>query len=348
MSSLRDTERIWAAVGPAALLEVLVPLRDEHLRHGAAMLMPGDVRTLEQIASQFRGRPASVLIVEDPAQPSARSRFSSPFLSIAHEQEFLLGWIRLERPELAAYAHRAVALLRRPIEPELPILLLGPREPRYRQLLDAMEQVASTSSAAAAFRWSADRITRRALDTALRHGAGALLYTGHGNANGWFAYGGLSSSALTGDSPWAHDETIAIAFSLSCRTGAASPPADAADRRLYRGLSDQMVACGAAGVVFAPVGDSLHADTRVLARLLSQALAQGQRSCRDVLDAARSGGSSLAGYVVVGDPGLRAAAAPGATARCLTVTSSSEKFSEQMFATMMHCCSDTCALGDIG
>ena len=322
MSSSRDTERIWAAVGPAALLDVLVPLRDEHLRHGAAMLVPGDVRTVDNIASQFRGRPASVLLVEDPTQPGARSQFSCPFLSTTHGHESLLGWIRLEQSELAAYARRAVALLRRPLQPELPILLLGPREPRYRQLLDEMEQVASRSSTAAVFRWSADRITRRALGSALRTGAGALLYTGHGNATGWFAYGGVNSSALTGDTPWAHDETTGIAFSLSCRAGADPPLMDNVDRRLCRGLSDQLVACGAAGVVFAPAADSLHADTRVLAQLLTQALADGQRSCRDVLDAARSAGSSLGGYVVIGDPGLRAAAAPGAAGRCRLATSS--------------------------
>src|SRR5436190_7016330 len=125
MSSSRDTERIWAAIGPAALLEVLVPLRDEHLRHGAAMLVPGDVRTLEDIESQFRDRPASILMVEDPTQPGARREFTCPFLS-THRRESLLGWIRLEQAELAAYARRAVTLLQRPPQPELPILLLGP------------------------------------------------------------------------------------------------------------------------------------------------------------------------------------------------------------------------------
>jgi hypothetical protein len=320
MSSSPDHERVWAAIGPAALLEVLVPLRDEHRRHGVAMLVPGDVNTLADIACQFPGRRATVLMVEDPAQPSARDSFSSPFVSISNDRECLVGWLRLERPELAAYAGRAVALLRRPDEPELPVLLLGPRELRYRQLLDEIEQVGSNSSVRT-FRWSADRLSRPRLVSALRHGAGAALYAGHGNANGWFAYGGMNRSVLTGDGSWSHDETIGLAFSLSCRTGGHSAATEAADAPLHGGFSDHLVARGAAGVVFAPVADTLHADTRVLARLFVHALSHGARCCRDLVDGARTGGASLAGYVLVGDPGLRAAAAPGAAARCLGVMS---------------------------
>jgi hypothetical protein len=101
-------------------------------------------------------------------------------------------------------------------------------------------------------------------------------------------------------------------FSLSCGAGQSRAPDDKGHRL---GFAEGVIAYGAAGVVLAPLGDTLHENSRVLARALVQTLTDGRRSLREILDAARSYGASLKGYTVIGDPALRAVSAPGAWRR---------------------------------
>ena len=318
MSSSPDSGPVWAAVGPEALLEVLVPLRDEHLEYRAATLNEGSSADLERIASQLPRR-STLLVVEDPAEPSARSLHVSPFAKGSDGGDVVLGWLRLGKRDLTAYVNRAVALLQRPAEPELPLVLLGPRERRYASLLDEVERGARCSPAVIPFQWSAERLGRWAVVKALRHGPGIALFTGHGNADGWFAYGGLSSRAFTSGDDWRHDQTTALMLSLACRTGQPCVRNAAEPREERPGFADHLVGSGVAGVALAPLGDPLHTDNRTLATTIVGALVDGHRSCCDLLNAIRGQGASLDGYAVVGDPALRAASSAGATARCRSV-----------------------------
>src|SRR5262249_1598280 len=155
-----------------------------------------------------------------PNQASCRWRYDEPFLKTAGGGEVLLGWACLNSCELAAYSRRAAALLRRePAKRPQPVVLLAPRERRYLDLLDELEGTAPPSGNFKVFRWSAERIRRARLMDALRLGASALLYTGHGNHDGWFAYGGLSTESLVSGAEWEVGETNGLLFSLSCRTG---------------------------------------------------------------------------------------------------------------------------------
>jgi hypothetical protein len=232
----------------------------------------------------------------------------------------LLGWLRIEALELASYAQRACSLLRRCDEPEQALVLLAPRERRYLELLDAIEP-AATASGMPAFRWSAERIRRSVMAVALRLGAAAILYAGHGTSRGWFAYGGVDASLF--DDVWENSETSALLFSLACATGKPSIASVGRGEPGLRSFADHLVATGVAGAVLAPVGDSLHSNQCILADALVRALGRGERDLGAILDALRSAGASLDGYAVVGDPALAAVAAPGAAKRATKVAATS-------------------------
>jgi hypothetical protein len=308
----------WMAVGPRWSLEVLVPLWNEHRRRGAAVLLPGDVHDVERVASKLESDHATLLVIEDPTRPSARVAYDSPFLQRADGSKVLLGFLRLDARDLATYARRAAAILARRSEPEQTVVLLGPREPRYLALLDELERTAESSHELKAFRWSAERIRRAPLIAALKLGAAAVLYTGHGNADGWSARGGLSAHALAGADDRLADQVSALLFSLSCHTGRPAA-ATVAGPFATQAFADRMIASGAAGAVFAPHDDPLHVDNRVLANALVRAIGNGRRRLRDILDAVRREEAPLRGYNVIGDPGLCAVAAPGAARQAASV-----------------------------
>src|SRR5260370_492741 len=98
MSYSPDVEPgVWAALRPDPLLEMLVPLRDEHLRSADAQLIAGDSRDIERVVRTFGRRRGTLLVVEDPAHLSDRPRCGSPFLERFDGPDVLLGWVRLER-----------------------------------------------------------------------------------------------------------------------------------------------------------------------------------------------------------------------------------------------------------
>jgi hypothetical protein len=252
-------------------------------------------------------------VIEDTGEVSGRSGYTSPFHDGAGDDNVLLGWLQLDRLELAAYVDRAAAILRRRHDEPNAVVLLAPRERRYLDLLDRLERSAQSSPAMKLLRWSAERIRRKPLVDALRLGAGAVLYSGHGNASGWFAYGGVNIDHLCPGEPWLHDHTSALVFSLSCNTGLMTGRASETETR--RGLAHQMIARGVAGAVLAPSGDTMHENSRLLAKGLTGALGRGCARLGHILAYASSEGASLEGYAVIGDPGLHAVSADGAALR---------------------------------
>jgi hypothetical protein len=150
------------------------------------------------------------------------------------------------------------------------------------------------------FRWNAERLARHRLMEALHQGAAAAIYAGHGNARGYFAYGGITADELTeGPAPGA-DESLGVLFSLSCRTGHPAALGPGATRP-SRGLADAVVGAGVAGAVLAPNGDPLHEDNRALSVALIRTLASGARSCADIVHTLRADGAPLDGYAIIGD-----------------------------------------------
>jgi hypothetical protein len=306
---------VWTAIGPDFLLEMLAPLRDEHLRRGAAALVSGDPSDIERVAVGLGNRRGTLLVVEDPARPSARAGHSSPVFERSGSPNVVVGWVRLDRSHLSSYARRAAALLRRRDDTCQPAVLLAPRDRRYLDLLDEIERTTRSSPSLTTLRWSGERIRRGPLLAALRLGTAAVLYTGHGHPGGWFAYGGLSIDTLVAGGAWSTDHVNSILFSLACHTGQPSMDriSDSAEPR--PGFADGVIAHGVAGAVLAPLGDPLHADNRVLAHALFATLARGERRLSDIVHQVKSAGASLHGYAVIGDPAVLAIGAPGAMQR---------------------------------
>ena len=301
-SSLEGTARSWVAVGPPSLLDMLVPLRDEHARRGPAELLSVESEHIESFLRTYRGERTTFLVVECTDQPTVRDRFQSPMLRTREATlDGVVGWLRLERQELAAYARRAATLLTRQRDDDTTFVLLAPRERRYLELLDELEPAARLLGLIP-LRWSAERIRAAPLIQALRLGAAAVLYTGHGNPRGWFAYGGVTAQMIADGDPWSSDQTNAVVFSLSCSTGKANTGARGRDAR--RAFSDDIIAGGVAGAVLAPFKDPLHAHSRALARAIVEAIAVGTASLCDILQHLEQHGCSLDGYAVVGDPAL--------------------------------------------
>jgi hypothetical protein len=253
------------------------------------------------------GPGATVLIVESPLEPSTRGQFRSPFVKATNGSTVCVSYLRLDRDRLGAYATRAAALLNRPGDEPQAVVLLAPREQRYLQLLTDLERVATPSERLSLFRWSAERIRRAPLTGALKLGAAAILFSGHGTSRGWYAYGGMSAKTLAGEDTWSAAESSSVMFSLSCSTGSAGSS--------ELGFADAVVANGVAGAVVAPVGDPLHSSNRVLARALMRAMS-GDRLCvRETLERAAKLDGSLGGFVVIGDPELLLHSAAGAVER---------------------------------
>jgi hypothetical protein len=308
-SSPDASARSWVAIGPASLLDMLVPLRDEHGRFGSAELLPVDSGHLESFLRDYRGERAALLVAEDPDQPSVRERFRSPMLKAG--RDVVVGWLGLQKAELGTYARRAAALLARQHTDETTLVLLAPREKRYQELVDELETMAR-SLELSSFRWSAERIRASPLIHALRLGAAAVLYSGHGNSRGWFAYGGLTSEMIVDGEPWSAEQTNAVVFSLSCSTGKARAGSAGGGRAVF---ADGLVAGGAAGAVLAPFKDPLHSHSRALARAIVGAMAAGSASLCDVVRQIEEHDCSLDGYAVVGDPALAMRSSIGAAAR---------------------------------
>lgn len=307
---------LWIAVGPSAWIEPLAPLRDAHARNGEAILLPGDAALAIALAGSTAARCVSILVVEDPARPSIRASFPTPFASVSASNHTLLGWLRLDRALLASYAQRTVTLLERRADARAPLVLMGPREERYLQLLGELEYLLSDTPHWQAFRWSAERIRRARLVDALRIGTAAAIYSGHGAPHGWLAYGGLSAEHLTERGAWHDEQTSALLFSLACRTGL---PIEADTGAAPGCFADTVTGYGSAGAVLAALDDRPHEQSRVLAKALVRALCAGKRSLGDILRGAVDLGASLEGYTVTGDPALCACSAPGAMARATRV-----------------------------
>ena len=320
--------RKWVAIGPAPLLGMLAPLADEHRRFGSAELVEVSSSGLARYVQRVSEPGTTVVIVESPFEPSVRGRFKSPFARSSNGSGVFVSWLRLEAERLGAYANRAAALLNRSGDQPRTVVLLAGREQRYLQLLGELEGIANHSAQLPQtrrlplFRWSGERIRRTPLTGALKLGAAAILFRGHGTARGWFAYGGMSAKTLAGKDAWSADQASSVMFSLSCSTGSAEPvagraepasgPADGAPEL---GFADAVVAAGAAGAVVAPVGDPLHANNRVLARALMHAMCGGSVCVREVLERAFLLRAPLDGFAVIGDPELPVHSAAGAAER---------------------------------
>jgi hypothetical protein len=297
----------WTIIGPAALLSALDPLIALRRREGPVLVIEGQPTNLHGLCRDGESHEQSVLALDDESGPDHRCNFHKPVLRLDEKRTAVIGWLRGTPALMAAYAEVAVRLdQRRPSEDAQPLILLAPRERRYSQLQDASASEARFSNALETFLWTAERIRRETLMTALGVGLGGVLYTGHGNAEGWLAYRGMRATdiALNISAP---NQAMAVLFSLACHTGAAGETPSFAER---------IIGLGAAGAVLAPSREVTHASTCALAPALARALGRGPLPLVSIL---ASTDLELAGYSLLGDPAIAPIAQTAALDRCRAV-----------------------------
>jgi Peptidase family C25 len=275
---------------------MLLPLWEEHQRHGEAVLLSRGTHDLAQLQEWIGNRDADIFIV---SEKNSALHNETPCLVNAG---CVTGRLNADLPDIASYAKRAAKLLQRGTTGHSPVVLLGGIETRFLTLLDSLVDSLGDSEHntlnISTFNWSAARIRKPPLMRSLRAGLAATLFTGHGTPQGWLAYGGISCPALLNGTPWTTDETIGLLFSLSCKTGQDS-------------FALELVTNGIAGAVLAPTSDVLHESSRHLAHAIMKSLAAGAGTLADILRIA-SQTSNLQGYAIFGDPALPPAASADA------------------------------------
>jgi hypothetical protein len=291
--------KLWVGLGPDQALQMLLPLWEEHQRHGEAVLLSRSTYDLADLQEWLGNRDANIFIV---SEKNSALQNETPCVVDVGDACGVIGRLNADLSDIASYANRAAKLLQRRTAHPQPVALLGGIETRYLTLLDSLVDSLGDSEHntfdISTVNWSAARIRKPPLMRALRAGLAATLFTGHGTPQGWLAYGGISCPALLNGTPWTADETIGLLFSLSCKTGQDS-------------FARELVTNSIAGAVLAPTSDVLHDSSRHLAHAIVKALAAGAGTLADVLRVA-SQTSNLQGYAVFGDPALPPAASADA------------------------------------
>jgi hypothetical protein len=294
--------KLWVGHGSDQALQMLLPLWEEHQRHGEAVLLSRSTYDLAHLQEWLGDRDANIFIV---SEKNKTLHYQTPCLVDAGGACSVIGRLNADLPDIASYANRAAKLLQRRTAHPQPVALLGGIETRYLTLLDSLVDSLgdseNNSSNISIFNWSAARIRKPPLMRALRAGLAATLFTGHGTPQGWLAYGGINCPALLNATPWTTNETMGLLFSLSCKTGQDS-------------FARELVTNGIAGAVLAPTSDVLHHSSRHLAHAIVKALAAGAGTLADVLRIV-SQTSNLQGYAIFGDPALPPAASAEASTK---------------------------------
>ena len=301
--SHNQTPKLWVGLGPDQALRMLLPLWEEHKRHGEAVLVSESAYDFTRLKKWIGNRDTNIFILRER---NIASSSAPPCLFRADDACHVIGHLNTDLPGIAIYANRAAKLLQRGTAEQSPVALLCGIETRYLALLDSLVDLRGDcphdTARISTFNWSAERIRRPPLMHALRGGLAAALFTGHGTPQGWLAYGGINIPTLLQGTPWSTDETMGLLFSLSCKTG-------------QDGFALELVTNGVAGAVLAPTSDVLHESSRYLAHTIVRSLAAGNKALADVLRIASQTGSDLGGYSIFGDPALPAAASADAWAR---------------------------------
>jgi hypothetical protein len=275
----------WVVAGPDHALARLKPLIAAH-----RSLRP--VRVLESADLTISNlEDAACLLVIGKARRWPGTTVSGVFLETDNDHRVVIGWLPNMEERLEAYADAAakVQLRRTDTAARGPFVLLGELEERA---LDAVKGVtAQMPKDTPVFQWTAERLRRQDLISALRCGPGAAFYFGHATASGWAGYGCFDKT----DAALAAGNPLGAVLSLSC-SSAARPP---------KGLSfcEEMVLSRLCAASLGATRRTLHQQNVKLGLALAQALASGPIvTLADLLLATHIPRYVLAKYRVVGDP----------------------------------------------
>lgn len=279
----------WLLVAPTAAVPALRPLIRAHEgRRPVRLLTPADNwRTqLDDVAG--------VLLVGD-RRHTPRSALPGPFLNAADGRRVAAGWLPyVGNGELERFAVAAAEVQDRAGSGG-PIALLGQWDAHVTRMVRRSLQIMAGDSEAPpvpVFWWTADRIIRRDLLTALRIGLGMVMYCGHGRPYGWAGYHGLHSRHLC----HAVGRPTGAVLSLTCHTA----------NRYRVGLSfaEQIPLAGIAAATFGAVRPTQTVDNWFWGISLSEVLANrpGCSLGELVLSSCPPRTSQWDAYRIIGDP----------------------------------------------
>lgn len=304
-----STPDAWLLVAPPSALAALRPLVEAH-----AARRPVHVVAPERDWQVALDGAAGVMVVGDRRR-SPRTGVDGVFVTDAGGRRVPLGWLpRVDDAGLARFAAGAAEVERR-IGRAGPVALLGQWDDQVqRTVARSLELLADTDGAERlrAFWWTADRIIRRDLLVALRHGLGLAFYFGHGRAYGWSGYHGLHSRHLE----HARGEPAGAILSLTCST--------AARRGGKISFAETIVLNGIAAATLGAVRATRTVDNWRWGLALCRELARDPgRRIGDLVVAAGTTAAHewLAGdtYRIIGDPLARLVGADAAEAACAGV-----------------------------
>jgi hypothetical protein len=262
---------LWAVVAEErALLDPLEPLI-------AARQRTGRVQIADSLSDVLPDAGSVLMVGGEPP--------CGVFAGSGEARRVPLGWIGSDVERLRMFARTAAEVVSRQTQ-ELaagPAVLLGQWDQRALSLADEVEQ----ASGVPLFRWTAERLARRALLEALRCGPGLALYLGHALCGGWVAYGGITAAALSARRMHPLGAVLTVAGdSARCHRTRAS-------------FCDELVVRGACAAALGATGKSRHDNDRVLARSAARALTKA-RTLGELL--LRMPEDALHGYRIAGDP----------------------------------------------
>ncbi|MFH1216468.1 MAG: C25 family cysteine peptidase [Pseudomonadota bacterium] len=208
MSSMHDT---WLLIAPEAALPALRPLIETHEKRRPVRLLSS-----KDNLQDFLEDAAGLLMVGERCH-TPRTALPGPFLVSADGRRVPAGWLPFTGQEdLKRFAVAAAEVQNRSGSGG-PIALLGQWNDHVTRMVRKSLQIMSGDNGTPpvpVYWWTADRIIRRDLLTALRIGLGMAMYCGHGRPYGWAGYHGLHSRHLV----HAAGRPTGAVLSLTCHT----------------------------------------------------------------------------------------------------------------------------------
>ncbi len=286
----------WVLVAPDGAPAAVEPLLAAHRSRRP-------VRVLDALPGPAELRDAAGVLVLGDRRRAPRTVLPGPFLVDDAGRRVPAGWCpRVDDDGLARFARAAAAVHAR--EGSVgPVAFLGQWDaPVERMVARSLRILARQGSTVPTLWWTADRIVRRDLLTALRLGLGCALYFGHGRPYGWQGYHGLHTRHLV----HARGRPTGAILSLTCRT--------ASRWRVGLSFAESLILEGVCAASLGAVAPTRTVDNWWWATSLEERLSEdpGQTLGAWVIAACPPRPEQWAAYRIIGDPLVPLVGADGA------------------------------------
>ncbi len=284
----------WVLVAPVAVLTEAAPLVAAHARRRPVRLVAahGQGPDRDQLAA-LATRAAGILVIGE-GRRSPRTSLIGPFVADG-ARLVPVGWLPSggRGVGLGRFVEAARRVATREPAARPSVALLAQWQRRYLDLAERMAVHLGRPGAAPVevVRWTAERITRDDLVTALGTGLGSGVYFGHGRPEGWAAYHGLRAHHLA----MSPSEPLGALLSMTCYT--------ASRWGVGASFSERVVLAGGAAAAVGAVAPVEHLENMRWMIGLAAALGSGHRLLGPALAAAAPADRrTRASYRILGDP----------------------------------------------